>query len=285
MACQTKNKIEETARYYLMEKTSYKVLGKRRLANLRLQKTAYAVNSKSPTHLHENARFVFVLRGAFTEEYEHKRRQCQSLTMIVRPPFEKHSENYHGKGIICLSVDVEPQWLERLQQYNVNLNRSADFRSRNLSALIMKLSSEFAALDAASSLAIDALLLEIAVEVSRQEKKFVAAGKVPCWLGEARDFIHAEYVSNLTIGEIAAAANIHPVHLSRMFRRYYGCTIAEYIRRLRVEAASHALAESDESLAEIAAASGFSDQSHFSNLFKRLMNVTPAEYREIKRAR
>ena len=285
MACQTKFKIEETASRYGMENTSYKVLGKRRIANLQLQKTAYAVNSKSPAHSHENARFVFVLRGAFTEEYERKSRQCQSLTMIVRPPLEKHSENYHGKGIICLSVDVEPQWLERLRQYNVNLDRSADFRSPNLSALIMKLSDEFAATDAASSLAVEALLLEIAVEVSRREKKFAAAARVPRWLGDARDFIHAEYISNPTIGEIAAAANIHPVHLSRMFRRYYGCTIAEYIRRLRVEAASVALAKSDETLAEIAASSGFSDQSHFSNLFKRLMNVTPAEYREIKRAR
>jgi AraC family transcriptional regulator len=283
MACQTKIKIEETASRYEMENT-YKVLGKRRIANLRLQKTAYAVNSKSPAHSHENARFVFVLRGAFTEEYERKSRQCQSLTMIVRPPHEKHSENYHGKGVICLSVDVEPQWLERVRQHNVNLDCSADFRSRNLSALIVKLSDEFAATDAASSLAIDALLLEIAVEVSRREKKF-AAGKVPRWLGDARDFIHAEYVSNPTISEIAGAANIHPVHLSRMFRRYYGCTIAEYVRRLRVEAASVALAESNETLAEIAASSGFSDQSHFSNLFKRLMNVTPAEYREIKRAR
>jgi len=268
-----------------MENTSYKVLGKRRIANLRLQKTAYAVNYKSPAHSHENARFVFVLRGAFTEEYERKSRECQSLTMIVRPPLEKHSENYHGKGIICLSVDIEPQWLQRLRQYNVNLDRSADFRSRNLSALIMKLSDEFAAPDAASSLAIDALLLEIAVEISRQEKKFAHAAKIPRWLGDARDFIHAEYISNPTISEIAGAANIHPVHLSRMFRRYYGCTIAEYIRRLRIEAASRALAESNETLAEIAASSGFSDQSHFSNLFKRLMNVTPAEYREIKRAR
>jgi AraC family transcriptional regulator len=285
MASQTKIEIEAASSYYGMENTSYKVLGKRRIANLRLQKTAYAVNYKSPAHSHENARFVFVLRGKFTEEYECKRRECQSLTMIVRPPLEKHSENYHGKGIVCLSVDVEPQWLEPLRQYNVNLDRSADFRSRNLSALIVKLSDEFAASDAASSLAIDALLLEIAVEVSRQEKKFAATSKVPRWLGDARDFIHAKYISNLTISEIASAANIHPVHLSRMFRRYHGCTIAEYIRRLRVEAASLALAESNETLAEIAVASGFSDQSHFSNLFKRLMNVTPAEYREIKRAR
>ena len=268
-----------------MENKHYKILAKRQIANLRLQKTAYAVNSGSALHSHENARFVFVLRGAFTEEYESKKRECRSLTMIVRPPLEKHSENYHGKGIICLSVDIQPQWMERLKQYDINLERSADFRGANLSALIMKLSDEFTARDDASSLAVEALLLEIAVEVSRQEKRFTTENKVPRWLSDARDFIHAEYIFNPTINDVAGAANIHPVHLSRMFRRYYGCTIAEYIRRLRVESACLALANSNETLAEIAASSGFSDQSHFSNIFKRLMNVTPAEYREIKRPR
>lgn len=265
------------------ENKHYKILGKRQIPNLRLQKTAYAANSKSALHAHENARFVFVLRGAFTEEYERQKRECRSMTMIVRPPLEKHAENYHGKGIICLSVDVQPQWMERLKQYDINLEHSADFRGANLSALIMKLSDEFAIPDDASSLAIEALLLEISIEVSRQKKNLSVEKKAPRWLINARDFIRAEYALNLTVSDIATAANMHPVHLSRTFRRYYGCTIAEYIRRLRVEAACLALVNSNETLAEIAASSGFSDQSHFSNVFKRLMNATPAAYRAINR--
>ncbi|MBA4183537.1 MAG: helix-turn-helix transcriptional regulator, partial [Acidobacteria bacterium] len=72
---------------------------------------------------------------------------------------------------------------------------------------------------------------------------------------------------------------IHPVHLARTFRRSYGYTIAEYVRRLRVDFACSALASSNESLAEIAVNAGFSDQSRFSKTFKRLTNLTPAEYR------
>lgn len=268
-----------------MENKHYKILAKRQIANLRMQKTAYAVNSRSELHGHENARFVFVLRGAFSEEYERKKRECRSMTMIIRPPLEKHWENYHGKGIICLSIDIQPQWMERLKQYDINLEHSAAFRDANLSGLIIKLSDEFVMADNASSLAVEALLLEIAIEVSRQKKRLVAENKAPRWLSEARDFIHAEYTLNPTINKISTAANIHPVHLSRTFRRYYGCTIAEYIRRLRVESACTALTNSNETLAEIAISAGFSDQSHFSNIFKRLMKVTPAEYREINRSR
>lgn len=268
-----------------MDRKHYKILGKRQIENLRLQKTAYAVNSTSALHSHENARFVFVLRGAFTEEYERQKRECRSMTMIVRPPLEKHSEIYHGRGIICLSVDVQPQWIERLKQYDIKLEHSADFRNANLSALMMKLNDEFTLRDNASALAIEALLLEIAVEVSRRSEKQISESKAPHWLIKVRDLIHADYASNLMINNLAMEANIHPVHLSRTFRRHYCCTIAEYIRRLRVEAACHALTSSDQTLAEIAAAAGFSDQSHFSNVFKRLMNATPAEYRAINHQR
>ncbi len=268
-----------------MDNKFYKILGERQIPGLRLQKTAYRVNSQSSLHSHENARFVFVLQGNFTEKYEQKKRECHSLTMIVRPPLERHAENYHGNGIVCLSVDIHPEWMERLRQYGVNIDYSADFYNPNLSALILKLNNEFDAEDTASALAIEAFLLEISVEAFRRNTDIITDGKIPRWLLTAKDFIHAEFVLNPTLDEIAAAASVHPVHLSRIFRRHFRCTIAEYIRRLRVESACSALAQSGKSLVEIAAACGFADQSHFSRNFKRVMNVTPAEYRNFMRSR
>lgn len=268
-----------------MDNKFYKILGKRQIPDMRLQKTAYQVNSVSSLHSHENARFVFVLQGNFTENYEQKKRDCRSLTMIVRPPLEKHAENYHGNGIVCLSVDIQPEWMERLRQCDINLDYSADFYNPNLSALILKLNNEFDAEDTASTLAVEALLLEISVEASRRKMETLTNGKIPRWLLTAKDFIHAEFALNPTLDEIAAAASVHPVHLSRIFRRHFRCTIAEYIRRLRVESACSALTKSNKSLVDIAAACGFSDQSHFSRNFKRIMNVTPAEYRNFMSVR
>ena len=72
---------------------------------------------------------------------------------------------------------------------------------------------------------------------------------------------------------------MHPVHLAREFRRFQRCTIGEYIRQLRIERACRQLHASDEPLATIASAVGFSDQSHFSRTFKRLIGMTPAGYR------
>jgi AraC family transcriptional regulator len=79
---------------------------------------------------------------------------------------------------------------------------------------------------------------------------------------------------------IAGSVGIHPAHLARVFRQRHGCTVSDYVRGLRIEYARHCLRTSDTALARIALAAGFSDQSHFSKVFKRQTGMSPAVYRE-----
>lgn len=76
---------------------------------------------------------------------------------------------------------------------------------------------------------------------------------------------------------------MNPVYLARAFRKRYGCLPAEYVRRLRVEAASEALARSGRPLAQVALEAGFTDQSHFSRQFRRLTGMSPGRYRACQR--
>jgi AraC family transcriptional regulator len=106
------------------------------------------------------------------------------------------------------------------------------------------------------------------------------AMRAPQWLKRAREIVETRFLEPLSLAEIAAAVGVHLVHLSREFHRYNRCTVGELIRRRRVEHASSLLAYSDMSLAEIALACGFSDQSHFSMMFKRHMGITPSRFRK-----
>jgi AraC family transcriptional regulator len=72
---------------------------------------------------------------------------------------------------------------------------------------------------------------------------------------------------------------VHPVYLASEFRKHFGCTIGEYVRKLRVEFACRRISESDSPLSDIAIAAGFSHQSHFSRTFKAVTGMTPAGYR------
>jgi len=76
---------------------------------------------------------------------------------------------------------------------------------------------------------------------------------------------------------------MQPPSLARAFRRRYGCTVGEYVRRLRIEFACRELAGSEKPLASIAQNAGFFDQSHFSKTFKLLTGQSPAAYRKLLR--
>ena len=93
--------------------------------------------------------------------------------------------------------------------------------------------------------------------------------------------MESNFLRPLSLAEIAAAAGVHRVHLSREFRRYFSTTVGEHLRRKRIEHACHLITASEMPLMEIAVTCGFSDQSHFSATFRRQMGLTPARYRQM----
>ena len=130
----------------------------------------------------------------------------------------------------------------------------------------------------ASSLALEGLALEILAEVSRPQRE-PSESSAPKWLLSARDMLHNRFADPLSLGEIARAVGVHPVHLARVFRHRYGCSLGEYLRRVRVRAACGQLASSERPLADIALEAGFWDQSHFTRLFRQRLHMTPGEFR------
>ena len=206
----------------------------RRVRELILAKAAYASGARVPCHAHDHARFDFVLRGTFTENYGQRTRQCGPSLLIYRPPGEEHSEIFHHRGALCLSVDVAPHWLEQAREESVLLPESADFRGGLLTHLCHRLHYEFLQRDDVAPLAIESIFVGIAVEVSRRQAR-LAEPCAPRWLEQARELLHARFSERLTLASMAEAVGVHPVHLARTFRRFYHCTIGDYVRQLRVE--------------------------------------------------
>jgi AraC family transcriptional regulator len=194
-----------------------------------------------------------------------------------------HSESF-SEAAVCISVEVGASWERRLNECAGLLNASFDLRSNTISQLGLRLHREMHQTDAASHMAIEAIVLEMAVE-SMRRREGQMRNPSPRWLDQAKELIHEKFLERLTVAELARAVDAHPTHLARAFRRRFGCTIGEYARHLRVEFACREILKSDLPLAEIASICGFSDQSHFSRVFKRLTGLTPFEYRLRTRAR
>jgi len=258
-------------------------LRSRAVGGLVLTETTYRAGLKIARHSHERACFVLVLQGCFSESYERRTRTGAPSMLIFRPQGEPHADSFDRGAARCLNIELADEWLERARLHAaVVLKESGDYQSMNLRVLASRLFSEFRETDEASGLAVEGVMLEI-ISAAERGARGRTSGGVPLWLARAREFIHAHYRDGLTIALIAEAVGVHPVHLAREFRKRFHDSPADYVTRLRVAAACRELSRPGASLAHIAAATGFYDQSHFSKTFKRLTGTTPARYRSALR--
>src|SRR5262245_5640473 len=98
------------------------------------------------------------------------------------------------------------------------------------------------------------------------------------------EYVEEHLDAGLTLGQLAEAAHLSPCHFARRFKAAVGLPPHKFVIARRVERARRLLQQDrDLSLAEIAADVGFSDQSQFTHHFKRLVGVTPGQFRRSAR--
>lgn len=95
------------------------------------------------------------------------------------------------------------------------------------------------------------------------------------------DYIHDNLHTRITVDTLANYVNLNPSYLSRLFKKETGCSISEYIRNLKIDAAKNMLIYSEFSPSEIASILAFSDQSHFTEAFRKYTGVTPRKFQTL----
>lgn len=98
-------------------------------------------------------------------------------------------------------------------------------------------------------------------------------------LDQTLDFAESALEQPVLLRDLARAAGLTPTHFARRFRQTLGVAPHQYLIRLRVERAKRLLTGSGQSIAQISAACGFSNQEHLTRVFKRLTGTTPAVFR------
>jgi AraC family transcriptional regulator len=252
------------------------------VGGLHLIETRYAPGARVPRHSHRHGYFCLVRRGHYREEYAGRVRSCGPLTVAFHPPGEEHAEEFAGDETWSFNVEVTDSWLARWPGVWAGHDWDGEFQGGAVAGLALRLHGEFLREDTASALAIEGLTLEILAESLRRSTPVVGAAP-PRWLTRVRETLHDGFAEPHALGELAAVAGVHPVYVATAFRRHFGCSVGEYLRRRRIDFACQQLATARAALAEIAFSAGFADQSHFTRVFKRLTGFTPAAYRQAVR--
>jgi two-component system response regulator YesN len=100
------------------------------------------------------------------------------------------------------------------------------------------------------------------------------------YVNKIQEFVQANLQHDVSLRALADHVNLHPTHLSKLYKIETGEGVSEYVSRLRMETACHMLKTTDRKVYEISADIGYMDPAYFIKVFKRQFGVTPQGYRE-----
>ncbi len=225
-------------------------------------------------HSHEKSLISFVLYGNNIEHRSKTKtieRTSGSLNFYYANEIHKNVYNQFPSKHISVEIDnnflINYGYSETEVELAVKKNSDAIFT-------FVKLMHEATINDLNSKSAVEMLFLAFMENSlgTNNELQF------PHWIKSVRDILNDRWNENVSLTELSEIVNIHPTTISKYFRKYFKCTLGEYVRKLKVRHSIEFLNSSNYSLTETAYLCGFSDQSHFTKVFKFYTGFLPKNY-------
>lgn len=110
-------------------------------------------------------------------------------------------------------------------------------------------------------------------------KEAIRGTLTPQQLQRVRDFVQCHLSQEISLDALAKQTGFSSYHFARLFRRATGETPHQFVVRQRIERAQSLLEEPNMPLTQVAFATGFANQSHLSQHFKRQLGLSPSMYR------
>lgn len=252
--------------------------------DLLLRETRHEPRQVIPDHQHDTAHFCLGVEGGCTEKIHRRVIACGPGTVEYHPAGTTHSSRWSVSGGRCFTVTLGAQWSARMSIADRNLKPRPGVLDRFARDLMMRLLRELRTPDVCSPTVIDGLTLSL-LAVSGRDDAVMRRGKPPGWFDRAEEHVRAHAFVRFRAADSAAAVGVHPVLLSRWFRRVHGMSLGEFVRHLRVERASQLLASTQRSITQVALACGFVDHAHLTRIFRRTLHITPSAYRRLHQRR
>ena len=245
----------------------------------RVTELGFPAGSRIEPHHHERPNVGVILGGSFDLGFGMRTFACEPGTAFVEPAGETHCNCMGCRGAWVLAVQPDPADVHFTDTRALALDRPGHSRHPTVAQLARRISREREHWDRFSPLVVQGLAFELIAAVGKAEVGVRRRGRAPRWLDRVEQRLRAEPVETIGLADLAREAGLHPAHLAREFRHRFGRSIGGYLRERRLEWAAGELIATDRSIAAIAIASGFSDQSHFTRRFREYAGATPRRFR------
>jgi AraC family transcriptional regulator len=225
-------------------------------------------------HTHSDVHFVLVLSGAYRSLAYGPEQVSHGPALVFNPAGTEHRDcflNLNG-SFMTVSIDAD-----RARGLSDGIAPSHPLRLRDLKLAL----SLFRSLDDDDATHGEALALELLDATSAGARSETASRHPPPWLKLAQELIQDRHQQMLGLEEIASEVAVHPVHLTRAFRKFTRQTPGEYHRQCRMEHAMGLLMDSKLSTLDACLAAGYSDQPHFYRCFNAMYGMAPGAFRRI----
>lgn len=236
--------------------------------------TISLVNYKNPVseewHYHENNHLSLILQGGNLESRKKEDFQVSTGKIL----FYNEGELHCNKHTLIPSKNLNIELSNDFFKHNEIKFDSQKLTNKNTFSSYLKLMNVYHELylnDISTSDSINNILYELFTHEEANNK--------PNWLLNLTEIIEDRWNEFIPLQELASILNVHPVTISKYFRKYLHGTLGDYMRIVKLKRAFNFLLNSKESITVIAFACGFSDQSHMTKVFKTYVGFTPKEIR------
>jgi AraC family transcriptional regulator len=246
-----------------------------------LSESQPARRRKLPRHDHAGPFFCLLVSGRYQERLAGRTLAYEPGGVAFHPAGLSHADDLSA-GSRLFGVELAPRYQAALDALPARPDPRLHAAGAEMAWLAARVRAEWRRGDPCAPLAIEGLVLEMLAAAGRIAQR--EARSAPPWIARAMELLRADFARPLTAAGIARAVGASPTRLAAAFRRHEGLTLAAAVRRLRVEAACTRLADPEVTLADVAAETGFADQSHLTRVFKRVTGTTPGAYRRARLA-
>ncbi|HEV2751535.1 MAG TPA: helix-turn-helix domain-containing protein [Gemmatimonadales bacterium] len=240
-----------------------------------VRESRYAAGLAVPEHWHVTGYACVTLAGSVVDTIGSRHSPAAAGYSCYVPPFTPHANVFGTAGARCLLFEIESGALEWFGEAGLDTVRpwSAFGGQPAWGGLLLYRTLRSGA---ATSLDVEAFLLTAFGRRPAPPLKNLVA---PAWLGRVRDRLESELRRPPSLAVLAREADVHPMHMVRVFRAHRGCSPGEYVQTRRIAHACRLLVDTDIPLVRLGLDLGYHDQSHFTRAFRARVGVPPGAYR------